>query len=108
MLKKILSVLALLTMGGCSYFAVNAALMSPDRAKSGDCVRNAGGQNVELVDCADPSADHRIVGRVPNKTQTQAQTDAASICASFTDAETFFWRGEVGKPGYVLCLAPVR
>ncbi|MCD0452633.1 hypothetical protein LO762_26125 [Actinocorallia sp. API 0066] len=108
MIKKILSVLALLAMGGCSYLAVQAALASPDRAKSGDCVRNTGGQNVELVDCADPAADYRIVGRVPNKTRVQAQVNAASICASFTDAQTFFWRGEEGKPGYVLCLAPAH
>lgn len=107
-MKKILLLVVVLFVGGCSYLAVKTGLSSPDRAGAGDCVKQAGSQSIELVDCTDPAADYRVLGRVDNQTRIQAQINSLSICKKFPEAQSSYWKGEEGKPGYVLCLAPAR
>jgi hypothetical protein len=77
---------------------------SPATAKAGDCVRQTGANSVRVVACDDPSATFKVVGRVDNKTQVEADLSA---CDPYTaqGAEQYYWSGEPGKTGYVLCLA---
>jgi hypothetical protein len=77
---------------------------SASTATVGDCVHQTGTDAVTVVACTDPTADFKVVGRVENKTQVDA---GLSACDPYVDqgAETFYWAGQPGKTGYVLCLA---
>ena len=108
MRKAIISVFLLALLGAIGFLGVRESRTSPDGAAAGDCVKKAAGQEVDLVDCADPAAEHRVLGRVENKTRIQAQVASGTICAAFPETRLSFWRGEEGKPGYVLCLGAAR
>ena len=88
-------------IGVAVYFTRN----SPDTAKVGDCVRQDGADSVQVVDCADPAAAYKVVGRVEDKTQVQA---SISACDAFPDSDSYFWLGKPGGSGFVLCLASTK
>jgi hypothetical protein len=73
-------------------------------AKVGDCMKQTGTDSLQVVKCDDPKASFKVVGKVENKTQVQAQFSA---CDPFEaqKPESVYWEGESGKTGYVLCLA---
>lgn len=75
------------------------------KAKIGDCVDQVSRNDLKVVECGSSEATFRVVGRVENKTQTEARTSA---CDPFVDqgAAQAYWRGETGEKGFVLCLAP--
>ena len=77
---------------------------NPEAAGVGDCVRRTGPDAVQVVNCGDAKAEFKVVGRVADKTQVEAELSA---CEPYADlgAERVFWAGEQGKKGYVLCLA---
>jgi hypothetical protein len=75
-----------------------------DTAKVGDCVAQTGSSSVHVVACNDATAEYKVVGRVEDKTETEA---GISACGPFEEqgAEQSYWQGERGKQGFVLCLA---
>jgi hypothetical protein len=85
-----------------------AGKSDPDTAGTGACVAREGGSGVRVVDCTDPDAAYKIVGRVPDKAQAQFNVNSQRICDPFPDAKSAYWKGESGGKGYVLCLAPVK
>ena len=101
--KIVLTVFLVLVL---AFFGVAwlATRHNPGTAKAGDCVRQTGTDSVKVVDCQDSNADFKVVGRVENMTEVQA---GISACDAFDGqgVDSFFWSGEAGKKGYVLCLA---
>ena len=76
-----------------------------NKAKVGDCVSQEGTNDLKVVECTSAEADFKVVGRVEDKTQSEA---GDTVCGPFVDqgAEQAYWEGEAGKKGLVLCLAP--
>jgi hypothetical protein len=79
-------------------------------ADVGDCLAGKGidsgndrfqKADLEVVECSDSEARYKVVGKVENKTQTEA-VDA--VCEPFTGAELIYWEGRQGEEGTVLCL----
>jgi hypothetical protein len=97
-----------LVVGGLVYAALQAHGTNPDEAKIGDCMAHGDGDDIKIVSCTGSSAAFKVVGKVENKTQPQFDLDSASICKPFPTAKTAFWKGEIGKAGYVLCLSPIQ
>ncbi|HZE31252.1 MAG TPA: hypothetical protein VE198_07425 [Actinoallomurus sp.] len=64
--------------------------------------------NIKVVYCGSGDASLKVVGKVDNKTQTEVSVNSAAICKPFPTATTAYWKGKIGKPGYVLCLAPLK
>ena len=80
---------------------------NPEAASVGDCVRQTGTDSVWVVECGDPSATFKVVGRVENKTQVEASLSACDPYAG-QGAVQVYWSGKLGERGYVLCLAKNR
>jgi hypothetical protein len=72
------------------------------KAKVGDCLKQTGDNSVQVVECSDSEATLKVVGRVEDKTQIEAQLSA---CDAFEGAESTYWEGKQGEKGLVLCLA---
>jgi hypothetical protein len=82
-----------------------------NKADVGDCL---GGKSIDqsndnfqkaeldLVECADADAKYKVIGKVENKTQGEANNE--EVCRPFTGAEVVYWEGPENKKGTVLCL----
>lgn len=107
--RRIIALVVLvLVVGGIGIAAYSSSKSSPDAAKVGDCVSKTGDNSVKTVSCGDSSATYKVVGKVEHKTQVDLSLSSASICKPFPTAQSAYWRGEVGKEGYILCLAPLK
>jgi hypothetical protein len=113
------ALLALCCIGSVVTLAINGtkivnSVRNPPAPKVGACM---GGDslasqtpdqfkevNLREVNCTATNANYKVVGRIDNK--TQAEANVRTICAPFTTAEFVYWEGQPGKPGTVLCLAP--
>jgi hypothetical protein len=60
------------------------------------------------VKCTDAKAAYKVVGKVTNQSQVAFNISSARICKPYPGATSAFWKGKVGKSGYVLCLGPVK
>jgi hypothetical protein len=113
-------VVLLLVICGVALFAGGSKFMDsvrhdPANAKVGNCL--AGDKmdsttaqkvnNVKVVDCNSSDANYKVVGIVPNKTQSDFDTDD-EICKNYPTAESALWQGATGQSGSVLCLEPVK
>lgn len=106
--RRIIALVVLVVvLGGIGIAAYSSSKSSPDAAKVGDCVSKTGDNSVKKVGCTDSSATYKVVGKVPHKTQVDLSLNSATICKPFPTAQSAYWRGEVGKEGYILCLAPL-
>lgn len=101
-------VLVVLGFAVVGFLAWKQGHSDPDTAKAGDCVARSGADDVKVVKCTDAKAAYKVVGKVDGKTQVEASVSGASICKPFAGAKSVYWKGESGKQGYVLCLAPTK
>lgn len=99
-------VVLVIVVGGISLLAWQAAKSSPDAAGVGDCVSKGSAEDIKVVNCTSASAAYKVLGKVEHKTQADFELSSKTICAPFAGAQNAFWKGEIGKPGYVLCLGP--
>ena len=107
--RRIIALVVLvLVVGGIGIAAWSSSKSSPDAAGVNDCVSKSGANSIKTVSCSDSSAAFRVVGKVEHKTQAAVSINSATICKPYPTAKTAYWRGEVGKEGYVLCLAPLK
>jgi hypothetical protein len=97
-------VVLVIVVAGIGILAYQSAKTSPDAAGVGDCVSKGSAEDIKVVNCTSASAAYKVLGKVENKTQVDFDLSSKSICSPFTGAQSAFWKGEVGKPGYVLCL----
>jgi hypothetical protein len=65
-------------------------------------------QEVELdiVDCSSAEARYKVVGKVPDKSEKEAEDD--TICTPFAAAEFSYWKAYPGRKGTVLCLDKIK
>jgi hypothetical protein len=115
--KKLLKVLGVVVVGLVVLglkFGLAGLLSEKDKledAKAGSCLtNNADPKKIDIIDCADAKAAHKVVARVPNVSEKTfaADTDFAT-CSSYKTAENSLWGGREGSDdGYVLCLEPVK
>jgi hypothetical protein len=94
----VLAVLVIAAIGAGIYFNRDAA----SSAKVGDCMKQEGANELTVVKCDDAAAEFKVVGRVEDKSQSEA---TASACDAFATAEQVYWEGKQGEKGLVLCLA---
>jgi hypothetical protein len=102
-----------LCVGG--LLAFNGVKKDPANAKVGNCLEGEKldsttakqVNNIKVVDCSSSSANYKVIGIVPNKTETDFDTDN-EICKAYPTAESALWQGTSGEPGSVLCLEPVK
>jgi hypothetical protein len=65
-------------------------------------------EKVAVVDCAAPTAAHRVVGKVPNIDKNSFNGDILGMmCERYKTAERRMWMGSASLPGIVLCLEPI-
>jgi len=93
-------------LGGLGWYLVGSATTAAATAAVGDCVAQAGEDNVRIIGCVEPDAKFRVVGRLEDRRMIDAGLFA---CSDFPEATSSFWQGLAGpsEPGLVLCLAPV-
>ena len=91
-------------LGGVGWYVTFGA-PAPVSAAVGDCVAQTGENDVKVVGCGEPSAQFKVAGKVEDKTMIAASLFA---CSDFPNATSSFWQGVEGKPGTVLCLAPLH
>jgi hypothetical protein len=103
----VILVVVLVVVGGLIGAGIYLNRDAANKAKVGDCVAQQGSDDLKVVECGSADADFKVVGRVEDKTQTEASLGA---CDAFVDqgAEQAYWEGEPGKKGLVLCLAPAK
>ncbi|MDN3359157.1 hypothetical protein [Actinomadura sp. DC4] len=107
--RRIIAVIVLVVVaGGITAAALGAHGSNPDSAKVNDCVSQPEDNSVKVVGCGDAAAKFRVAGKVEHKTQVDVSLNSAAICKPFPTATSAYWKGEVGKAGYVLCLAPIK
>jgi hypothetical protein len=103
-LGKVIGTLVVVAALGGVGWVVASGGTAPVTAAAGDCVKQTGENDVAVVACGDPSAQFKVAGKLENKTVIDASLFA---CADFPEATSSYWQGVEGKPGTVLCLAPV-
>ncbi|CCG04259.1 exported protein of unknown function [Blastococcus saxobsidens DD2] len=102
MLLAILGLVVAVVVLGVAAFA----LLGGD-PEVGDCLRNAAGDQVEVVDCGSAEAEVRVVG-VDERELDYAEFLAEMVCADFPEATNAVWVGDdQAEPGTVLCAEPV-
>ena len=93
---------------GIVITALSASGSNTDSAAVNDCVTKPDNDNIKVVDCGSGDASLKVAGEVENKTQAEASLNSAAVCRPFPTATNAYWKGKIGKPGYVLCLAPLK
>jgi hypothetical protein len=107
--RKIVALVVLVVIVlGIVIVALSASGSNTDSAAVNDCVTKPNNDNLTVVDCGSGDAVLKVVGRVENKTQAEASINSAAICKPFPTAMNAYWKGKIGKAGYVLCLAPLK
>lgn len=103
----VILVVLVVVVGGLVALGIFLNRDAASSAKVGDCVSQEGSDDLKVVKCDSADADFKVVGRVEDKTQTEAGLNA---CGPFVEqgAEQAYWEGEPGKKGLVLCLAPAK
>jgi hypothetical protein len=98
-------VVALVVLGGIAAVGAYLNRDAANKANVGDCVTQEGANDLKVVECTDASADFKVVGRVEDKTQSEASLGA---CDDYPETESAYWEGKPGEKGLVLCLAPAK
>jgi hypothetical protein len=99
-----LAVLAIITVGGIAWKYING---DPATANVGSCLIEAEAEDMKTVDCTDPKAAHKVVGKIDGKTEADFNA-SDNPCSAYATAESALWGGEKGSKGYILCLEPVK
>jgi hypothetical protein len=102
---KVIGLLVVAAALGGVAWVVATGPQAPVTAAIGECVTQTGADDIAIVGCGDPSAQFKVAGKVENKTVIDASLFA---CSDFPDATSSYWQGVEGKPGTVLCLAPMK
>lgn len=107
--RRIVALIVLvLIVIGIVITALSTGGSGADSAAVNDCVTKPNNDNINVVDCGSSDASLKVVGKVENKTQAEVSLNSAAICKPFPTATNAYWKGKIGKAGYVLCLAPLK
>jgi hypothetical protein len=102
---RIIGVLVVAAALGGVGWVVATGSPQPVTAAVGECVTQTGTDALAVVGCGDPAAQFTVAGKLENKTAVDASLFA---CTDFPAATSSYWQGVEGKPGTVLCLAPLK
>lgn len=98
-------VFVVIGIGGAAWAYLSNA---PETARVGDCLAGTTADSLRTIDCTNPAAAHKVVGRIEDKTESEAATnDVAQLCSVHPAARSAYWEGRKGGKGYVLCLEPL-
>lgn len=100
--QKIVLTVFLIVVAGILALVWALSRDNGENAQVGNCVTESGENYVKIVDCGAGNASMKVVARIEDKTQTEAQVSA---CNGVPDADSVFWEGKEGETGVVLCLA---
>lgn len=100
--QKIVLTVFLIVVAAILALVWVATRSNGENAQVGNCVTESGENYVKIVDCGTAEATLKVVARVEDKTQIEAQISA---CTPYPDADQVFWEGKEGETGVVLCLA---
>jgi hypothetical protein len=81
----------------------------PNNAKVGDCITETvkpDASDAKVVSCSKPEAKNKVVGIVPNVTESEFDRDNQTICDAFPEWENVIWLGRPGGNGKAICMAP--
>jgi hypothetical protein len=92
--------------GTPSSSATTGTLSKPGTIKVGDCMVGQTAETLKKIDCSDPKAEWKVVGRVEGK--TEAESTVETTCEAWPETDTLYWEGPRGGRGYVLCLALLK
>jgi hypothetical protein len=102
---KVIGVLVVVAaLGGVGWVLATGG-QSPVTAAVGECVTQTGADDIAVVGCGEPTAQFKVAGKLENRTVIDASLFA---CSDFPEATSSYWQGVEGKPGTVLCLAPLK
>lgn len=100
--------MAVLGLAVAVVLAVAASGLLGGDPQVGDCLRNAAGEQVEVVDCDSDAAEVRIIGADERKLDYAEFMADQTVCADLAAATTAIWIGDdQEEPGTVLCAEPV-
>lgn len=106
--KRIIGAVVVFAVIGIGGIAWNYLSGAPETAKVGDCLSGQSAEALKTVDCTDAAAEHKVVGKVEDKTEAEFDSDdELSVCSAYPTTQTGYWEGTKGGKGYVLCLEPV-
>jgi hypothetical protein len=97
-------------IGGVVLVAAALALFAffgNNEAEVGDCVAQKGIDEVEIVDCGDDNAIAKVVGFDDELTFEDFQSSEGDFCGDVEEAITFYWEGEEGEKGRVVCVGDI-
>ncbi|MET7402217.1 hypothetical protein ABZS66_52930 [Dactylosporangium sp. NPDC005572] len=75
----------------------------PVKADAGDCLKGTTADEMEIVDCTSPDAVYTVLGRVEDRSETDAES-IESVCSQWPEATHDYWRSQKDSKGIVICL----
>jgi hypothetical protein len=99
-------VVTLVVVAVVAIIGVLANRDSPKQTAVGDCMSGQTAETLKKVACTDSTAEWKVVGRVGNKTESEAKPETA--CTQWPETDSAYWEGKPGESGFVLCLAPIK
>jgi hypothetical protein len=103
--KRIVGVIVVLVVIAVGKWAWSNLTGAAETAKVGECLAGQSADDLKVVECTDAKAEHKVVGKAEDKTESEA---TGSACEAYPTAESVFWWGKEGGKGDVLCLEPVK
>ena len=110
---KLLLGLLVLIVG---YLVVKGTVAATDpvfqakNAAVGSCLNSsADPKTIEVVDCANPDAARKVVGKVPGIAEVQFKLlGSGEYCGQFTDSGAALWIGGARDVGTIVCTEPLK
>lgn len=98
-------VFVVIGIGGVAWARLSDA---PETARIGDCLAGRTADSLRTIDCTNPAAAHKVVGRIEDRTEAEVTAnDVTQLCAAYPTARSVYWEGRKGGKGYLLCLEPL-
>lgn len=83
-----------------------ALFLGSTKAEAGDCLRQSGSDELEIVDCDSDEAEFKVIG-IQDGQQTQDEYLAdPETCIDFPDSVQSFWVEDSDGQGDVYCVEP--
>ncbi|MGH8431517.1 MAG: LppU/SCO3897 family protein, partial [Solimonas sp.] len=99
----IVGIIVVVVLGAGAWFLNRDSASNADvgQCLAGTTAAELDADKLKIADCSAADAGFKVVGKVDNKLQSEGE----AACAPYADTEFFFWSGDTGKAGTILCLA---
>jgi hypothetical protein len=99
--RLVISLVVLVVLGGIGWYLSRDDALN---AKVGDCLHQKGANDLSIVKCDSADANFTVLGRVGDKSESEVNNPANTICDQWPDSTNTYWEGKSGQKGTVLCL----